>query len=73
MGNGILYGVENTHVVLGDLFTQDGSNLPVLADSDILKPGEAFRRGMDCFSHSINVKELGEKLATEGSATPAYA
>ena len=55
----------------GDLFTQGGSNLAVLADSDILKPSEAFRRGMDYFCHSIDVKELVEKLAREEPTTLA--
>ena len=59
---GCLMESQTRTLFCGDLFTQGGSNLPVLADSDILKLSETFRRGMDYFSHSINVKELMEKF-----------
>ncbi|MGT2493536.1 MBL fold metallo-hydrolase [Cupriavidus basilensis] len=44
---------ERTGTLLcGDLFTQGGSGLPPLTNADILGPSEAFRRGMDYFSHT---------------------
>ena len=47
---------ERTRTLLcGDLFTQGGSDLPPITESDILGPSEAFRHQMDYFSHTIKV------------------
>ena len=55
---------EKTRTLLcGDLFTQGGTNLPPITESDILGPSEAFRQGMDYFSHTRNAGELLERLA----------
>ena len=48
---------ERTRTLLcGDLFTQGGADLPALTESDILGPSEAFRHGMDYFSHTKNAR-----------------
>jgi flavorubredoxin len=63
---------ESTHTLFcGDLFTQGGSGIPAVTDSDILGPSEAFRKSMDYFSHTKNATELIEKLAKEEPNTLA--
>ncbi|MHC4153133.1 MAG: oxygen-binding di-iron domain-containing protein [Planctomycetota bacterium] len=54
---------ETTSVLLcGDLFTQGGSKLPPITESDILAPSEAFRHKMDYFSHTKNARAMLERL-----------
>ena len=55
----------------GDLFTQGGSDLPAITESDILAPSEAFRQGMDYFSHTKNARDMIEKLAAINPKTLA--
>jgi flavorubredoxin len=63
---------EHTGTLLcGDLFTQPGSDLPALTESDILGPSEAFRLELDYFSHTRNAGALLEKLALTRPTTLA--
>jgi flavorubredoxin len=63
---------ERTKTLLcGDLFTQGGADLPALTESDILGPSEAFRHGMDYFSHTKHARDMLERLACTGPATLA--
>jgi flavorubredoxin len=63
---------DSTRTLLcGDLFTQGGSDLPPITESDILEPSEAFRKSMDYFSHTTKTRELLEKLACTGPTTLA--
>jgi flavorubredoxin len=63
---------ERTKTLLcGDLFTQGGADLPVITESDILGPSEAFRREMDYFSHTKNVRAMLERLASTQPTTLA--
>jgi flavorubredoxin len=63
---------EHTRTLLcGDLFTQGGSDLPPVTESDILGPSEAFRHAMDYFSHTKHARALLEKLASTNPATLA--
>lgn len=63
---------EKTRTLLcGDLFTQGGTELPPITESDILGPSEAFRQRMDYFSHTKNARALLEKLASTEPATLA--
>jgi flavorubredoxin len=55
----------------GDLFTQGGSDLPPVTESDILGPSEAFRHEMDYFSHTNNTRQLLEHLASAKPTTLA--
>lgn len=58
---------ESTRTLLcGDLFTQGGSDLPPITESDILGPSEAFRQTMDYFSHTKNAHGMLERLAATG-------
>jgi flavorubredoxin len=63
---------ERTRTLLcGDLFTQGGADNPPLTESDILGPSEAFRRGMDYFSHTKNAGRMLERLASTNPGTLA--
>jgi flavorubredoxin len=63
---------EHTRTLLcGDLFTQGGSQLPAVTESDILESSEGFRKAMDYFSHSRMAEGLLEKLAGEQPTTLA--
>lgn len=63
---------ERTSTLLcGDLFTQGGSGDPPITESDILEPSEAFRLGMDYFSHTKHARTILEKLASTNPTTLA--
>jgi flavorubredoxin len=63
---------ERTATLLcGDLFTQGGSDLAPLTESDILQPSEDFRHKMDYFSHTKNARVMIERLASTDPATLA--
>jgi flavorubredoxin len=63
---------EGTRTLLcGDLFTQGGSDLPPITESDILGPSEAFRQTMDYFSHTTRARAMLEKLAAADPTTLA--
>ena len=55
----------------GDLFTQGGSNLPAVTESDILGASESFRHAMDYFSHTKNARSMLERLAATEPTTLA--
>lgn len=63
---------ERTATLLcGDLFTQGGTDLPPVTESDILGPSEAFRQRMDYFSHAKNARAMIERLASTNPTTLA--
>jgi glyoxylase-like metal-dependent hydrolase (beta-lactamase superfamily II) len=63
---------ERTHTLLcGDLFTQGGTGGSPVTQSDVLGPSEAFRRGMDYFSHTKNARAMLERLASTHPTTLA--
>jgi len=63
---------ERTRTLLcGDLFTQGGADLLPITESDILGPSEAFRQGMDYYSHTKNARALLERLAATEPTTLA--
>jgi len=68
---GLLMEERTRTLLCGDLFTQGGTDLPALTESDILGPSEAFRHGMDYFSHSKKARGILEKLALAKPATLA--
>ena len=53
---GFLTEERTSTLLCGDLFTQGGADLPPITESDILGPSEAFRHGMDYFSHTKNAR-----------------
>jgi len=68
---GLLTEQHTGTLFCGDLFTQGGADLPPLTESDILGPSEAFRHGMDYFSHTKHAPALLEKLASTTPTTLA--
>ncbi|MGD2136948.1 MAG: MBL fold metallo-hydrolase [Gammaproteobacteria bacterium] len=62
---------ETRSLLCGDLFTQGGADLPPVTEADILGPSEAFRHGMDYYSHTQNARALLEKLAATAPTTLA--
>lgn len=67
------YMVEESTATLfcGDLFTQGGSKLPAVTESDILGPSEAFRQSMDYFSYTKNARAMLDRLAATNPKTLA--
>jgi len=68
---GFLLEEQSGTLLCGDLFTQGGSGHSPVTESDILGPSEAFRRGMDYFSHTKHARVLLEKLAATQPRTLA--
>ncbi|MGA7948747.1 MAG: MBL fold metallo-hydrolase [Thiobacillaceae bacterium] len=68
---GFLMEERTKSLLCGDLFTQGGADLPALTESDILGPSEAFRHGMDYFSHTRNAHAMLERLASTAPTTLA--
>jgi flavorubredoxin len=68
---GYLKEEQTATLLCGDLFTQGGADCPPVTESDILGPSEAFRRGMDYFSHAKNARAMLERLASTHPATLA--
>jgi flavorubredoxin len=63
---------EATRTLLcGDLFTQPGSDGPVVSEGDILGPSEAFRAQMDYYSHTKNARAMLARLAATKPTTLA--
>lgn len=59
---GFLAEERTSTLLCGDLFTQGGADLPPLTESDILGPSEAYRQGMDYYSHTKHARALFDKL-----------
>jgi flavorubredoxin len=68
---GFLTEERTSTLLCGDLFTQGGTDLPPLTESDILGPSEAFRHRMDYYSYTKNARTLFERLASTGPTTLA--
>lgn len=68
---GFLMEERTSTLLCGDLFTQGGADLLPITESDILGPSEAFRHGMDYFSHTKNARVMLERLASTNPTTLA--
>jgi flavorubredoxin len=68
---GFLFDETTRTLLCGDLFTQPGTGEAPLTESDILGPSEAFRRGMDYFSHTKHARTHLERLAALNPKTLA--
>lgn len=68
---GFLTEERTSTLLCGDLFTQGGADLLPITESDILGPSEAFRHGLDYFSHTKNARVMLERLASTNPATLA--
>ena len=68
---GYLMEEKTSTLLCGDLFTQGGGNLPPLTSSDILDSSEAFRKRMDYYSHTKNIRSLMARLVAAKPTTLA--
>jgi len=69
---GLIMDETTSTLFCGDLFTQGGgAELPAITESDILGPSEAFRKPLDYFSHTPDVRPLIEKMAVANPSTLA--
>ena len=68
---GFLSEERTSTLLCGDLFTQGGSDLPPVTESDILGQSEAFRHEMDYFSHTKHARAMLERLASTNPSTLA--
>ena len=68
---GFLFETTTRTLLCGDLFTQGGAQHPALTEADILEPSEAFRAGLDYYSHTRNVAAMTDRLAACGPTTLA--
>jgi flavorubredoxin len=68
---GYLYERRTRTLLCGDLFTQGGTDLPPLTESDILGPSEAFRAPLDYFAHGKDQRRLLGRLAATKPQTLA--
>jgi flavorubredoxin len=68
---GYLMEEETGTLLCGDLFTQGGIDLPPLTSSDILGPSEVFRKRIDYYSYTKNVRSLMAPLAAANPTTLA--
>jgi len=60
---GYLHETTTQTLFCGDLFTQPGADCPAVVSGDILGPSEAFRKAMDYYSHTKDVRRLIGKVA----------
>jgi len=68
---GLMIEERTATLLCGDLFTQGGSKLPPITESDILGPSEAFRHKMDYFSQTKYARVMLDRLASVGPTTLA--
>jgi flavorubredoxin len=68
---GLMMDITSRTFFCGDLFTQGGSGVEALTESDILGPSEAFRGAMDYFAHAPQTVGMLERLAREAPKTLA--
>ena len=68
---GFLTEERTSTLLCGDLFTQGGTDLPPVTESDILGSSEAFRHEMDYFSHTKDARVMLERLASTNPTTLA--
>ncbi|HVB98312.1 MAG TPA: MBL fold metallo-hydrolase [Candidatus Dormibacteraeota bacterium] len=63
---GILFDLSSKTLLCGDLFTQPGSNLPPVTESELLSASEGMRDMMDYYAHARNTSATLERLASLG-------
>ncbi len=68
---GLMMDITTRTFFCGDLFTQGGTGVEALTESDILEPSEAFRGPMDYFAHAPQTVGMLERLAREAPTTLA--
>ncbi len=61
---GILFDVSTKTLLCGDLFTQPGTNMPAVTESEVLTASEGMRGMMDYYAHATSTSALLERLAS---------
>jgi len=68
---GVLFDESTRTLLCGDLFTQPGSDMPPVTESEVLTASEAMRGMLDYYAHSAGTPQVLERLAKLGPATLA--
>ncbi|MBZ5502981.1 MAG: MBL fold metallo-hydrolase [Acidobacteriia bacterium] len=61
---GILFDASTKTLLCGDLFTQPGTNMPAVTESEVLTASEGMRGMMDYYAHATSTSALLERLAS---------
>ncbi len=65
---GVLFDLSTQTLLCGDLFTQPGSDLPAVTESEVLGASEGMRSMMEYYAHATNTTDILGKLAKLGPA-----
>ena len=68
---GILFDTSTKTLLCGDLFTQPGSGMAPITESEILTASEAMRGMMDYYAHGTSTAAILERLASLEPSTLA--
>lgn len=68
---GILFDTSTKTLLCGDLFTQPGSGMPPVTESEVLSSSETMRGMMDYYAHATNTSAILGRLADLKPATLA--
>lgn len=65
---GVLFDMATGTLLCGDLFTQPGSGMPAVTESEVLSASESMRGMLDYYAHATSTSAVLERLA---NLTPA--
>lgn len=68
---GVLFDVTTQTLLCGDLFTQPGSGMAPVTESEVLTASETMRGALDYYAHSTNTSAILERLALLNPTTLA--
>jgi flavorubredoxin len=60
---GVLFDLSTNTLLCGDLFTQPGSKMPPVTESEVLTASETMRQMMDYYAHARSTSTVLERLA----------
>ena len=60
---GVLFDEATQTLLCGDLFTQPGSGMPPVTETEVLTASESMRAALDYYAHSTNTAAILERLA----------
>jgi flavorubredoxin len=68
---GVLFDLSTNTLLCGDLFTQPGSKLPPVTETEVLTASEMMRDAMDYYAHATGTSAVLERLAALNPSTLA--
>jgi flavorubredoxin len=68
---GVLFDTATQTLLCGDLFTQPGSSMLPVTESEVLTASETMREAMDYYAHARNTSAILERLAALNPTTLA--